>query len=137
MSGLPSVSSHMDTVVQTLRPDMSIMEAIDALIEWHVTGAPVVDEQMNLVGILTEKDCLKVLALGTDGEPSRGNVGDYMQRDVVSIPPTMNIYYAAGVFLNHNFRRLPVVVGGKLVGAITRFDILRAVSANHALVLGS
>ena len=135
MSALPSVSAHMDTEVYTLDPDMDIIKAIDALIAWGVTGAPVVDEQMQVLGILTEKDCLQVLAMGTDGKPSHGKVSEFMQRKVVTIPPRMNIYYAAGLFLNHTFRRLPVVVDGKLVGAITRFDILRAVSANHHLVL--
>ncbi len=137
MSGLPSVAAHMDTEVFTFSPDTPVMEAIDSLMQWHVTGAPVVDEQNCVIGILTEKDCLQLLAMGTDGERSRGTVGDYMQRKVITIPPTMNIYYAAGLFLNHNFRRLPVVKDGKLVGAITRFDILRAVSIDHALVLGA
>lgn len=136
MSRLPSVRTHMDTDVRTFSPDMPILDAIDALISWKVTGAPVVDGQFNVLGILTEKDCLQVLAKGTDADLPTGVVSDYMQRKVVSITPDMNIYYAAGIFLNHNFRRLPVMVDGKLVGAITRFDILRAVSANHRLVLG-
>jgi CBS domain-containing protein len=45
----------------------------------------------------------------------------------------MDIYYAAGLFIDRDFRRFLVVEDGKLVGAITRFDILRAVSANLAL----
>ena len=131
MSRLPSVRTHMDTDVSTFSPETDIMEAIDSLISWKVTGAPVVDADVRVVGILTEKDCLKVLAMGTDGERASGTVGDFMQRKVVTIPPDMNIYYAAGLLLNHNFRRLPVVAGGKLVGAITRFDILRAIASAY------
>ena len=130
MSRLPSVRTHMDTDVSTFSPETDIMEAIDSLISWKVTGAPVVDADVRVVGILTEKDCLKVLAMGTDGERASGTVGDFMQRKVVTIPPDMNIY-AAGLLLNHNFRRLPVVAGGKLVGAITRFDILRAIASAY------
>lgn len=137
MSTLPSVRTHMDTEVHTFSPDTDIMEAIDCLLSWRVTGAPVVDSAVQVVGILTEKECLKLLAMGTDGNRSTGTVSDFMQKNVVTIPPDMNIYYAAGLLLNHNFRRLPVVAGGKLVGAITRFDILRAVSLNRHLVEGN
>lgn len=134
MTRLPSVAEYMDKNVPTLSPETPILEAIDFLIEKHVTGAPVVNPEGEVVGILTEKDCLMVLALGSDNERPNGRVADFMSRKVVHIPSRMNIYYAAGVFLNHNFRRLPVVDNGRLVGAITRFDILRAVSANHKLV---
>lgn len=138
MARLPAVSEYMDTVVHTMREDQDLLSATDFLIEHHVTGAPVVDDAGHVIGILTERDCLKLLTLGTaDADAPIGRVGDYMQRKVVTIAPEMNIYYAAGLFLHHNFRRLPVVKDGKLVGAITRFDILKAVSANHKLVSGS
>ncbi len=136
MSTLPSVRSFMDTEVPTLSPEMDILDAIDTLIEQQVTGAPVVDADRAVVGILTEKDCLMVLAMGSDGDQPKGVVHEFMTKSVTIIPPRMNIYYAAGLFLNNSFRRLPVVEDGRLVGAITRFDILKAVSANHKLVLG-
>ena len=53
-----------------------------------------------------------------------------MTSDVITVPPHMNIYFAAGMFLNDNIRRFPVTENGKLVGAITRFDILRAIRKN-------
>lgn len=137
MAALPPVSRYMDTQVPTLRPHMEILAAVDYLIEKHVTGAPVVDDQGRLVGILTEKDCLRLLTLGDeDGRAPDGRVADFMTSKVVTISPRVNIYHAAGLFLHHNFRRLIVVEGDKLVGAITRFDILRAVSENHKLVGG-
>lgn len=137
MAQLPPVSRFMDTVVPTLTADMDILAATDVLVREHVTGAPVVDDTMAVIGILTEKDCLRLLTLGTDSadEPV-GTVGDFMVRDVITVRPDVNIYYAAGLFLAHSFRRLPVVQGNRLVGAITRYDILRAVSANHKLVIG-
>lgn len=127
MLNLPKVSDFMDTVVQTLSPDTQILDAVDFLLAKHVTGAPVVDEEGRVVGIITEKDCLNLLAAGSDADVPRGTVADFMTSQVQTIPKTMNIYFCAGLFLNTTVRRFPVVDGKKLVGAITRFDILRAI----------
>jgi len=127
---LPKVRDYMDTVVQTLSPETQILDAVDFLLEKHVTGAPVVDEQNMVLGILTEKDCLNLLAAGSDADVPKGTVADFMTTDVQTIPPSMNVYFCAGLFLNTSVRRFPVVDQGKLVGAITRFDILRAIQKN-------
>jgi len=127
---LPKVSDYMDTVVQTLRPETQIFDAVDFLLEKHVTGAPVVDGQDRVVGILTEKDCLNLLAAGSDADLPRGTVADFMATEVQTIPPSMDVYFCAGLFMNTTVRRFPVVDQGKLVGAITRFDILRAIQKN-------
>jgi CBS domain-containing protein len=119
----------MDHEVPTLRSDTSLLAAVDFLLAHHVTGAPVIDDG-ELVGIFTEKDAMRLLAEGANAEAARGTVADYMTRKVETIPPTMDIYFAAGLFLRSPFRRFPVVDGGRLVGAITRFDILRAIQAN-------
>lgn len=138
MAQLPPVSRFMDTDVPSLRADMDLLDATDFLIQNHVTGAPVLDDALNVIGMLTEKDCLRLLTLGADdADTPAGTVGDFMQRDVITVSPSVNIYHAAGLFLANSFRRLPVVQAGKLVGAITRFDILRAVSVNHKLIAGN
>lgn len=136
LPALPPISRYMDRDVHVLSAGMDILAAVDSLIEHHVTGAPVVDEVGRLVGILTEKDCLRLLTQGdVAADNPGGTVGDYMTRNVVTVTPEVNIYHAAGLFLAHSFRRLIVVKDGRLAGAITRFDILRAVSENHKLVL--
>jgi CBS domain-containing protein len=127
---LPKVSEYMDTVVQTLNAETQILDAVDFLLENHVTGAPVVDGDYRVVGILTEKDCLYLLAAGSDADMPQGVVADFMTHDVKTIPPSMNVYFCAGLFMNTVVRRFPVVDDGKLVGAITRFDILRAIQKN-------
>ena len=130
MEKLPKIREHMDRHVPTLRPETDILEAIGFLLKKKVTGAPVMDASGRLVGIITEKDCLKLVAAGVAGNLPRGSVASFMTPDPMTISPDMDVYYAAGVFLNNNFRRLPVVEDGKLVGAITRFDILRVIQAN-------
>lgn len=123
----PIVRDFMDTVVPTVRPEMPILEAVDFLLEKHVTGAPVVDASGTLIGMLTEKDCLRLLSSGVDGDRPKGTVKDFMSHKTDSVSPDMNVYFVAGLFLGANYRRFPVVEKGKLVGAITRFDILRSI----------
>jgi CBS domain-containing protein len=134
MEKLPLVRDHMDRHVATLRPDTDILDAIAFLLERRVTGAPVVDKSGKLVGILTEKDCLRLVAHGVEGNLPRGDVATFMSPNPETIPPDMDVYYVAGLFLSRTFRRLLVVEDGKLVGAITRFDILRVIQSNLASV---
>jgi CBS domain-containing protein len=128
MESMPKIGEYMDTVVPTLSPETQIMKAVDFLVRHRVTGAPVVDSDGTLVGIITETDLLKLATEGIRGEPpTDATVAEYMTRDVITVPPTVDIYYIAGMFLANKFRRLPVVENGKIVGAITRFDLLRIV----------
>ena len=125
---LPLVRDFMDKYVDTLSPDTDIRDAVDFMLEKRVTGVLVANSRKQLVGILTEYDCLKLLTLGdAQHEAPFGKVKDFMTAEVQTVPPTMDIYYAAGLFVSAKFRRLPVVENGRIVGAITRFDILRAV----------
>lgn len=134
MDSLPKISEFMDQVVPTIGPDMQIMKAVDYLLRHRVTGVPVVDSDGNLLGIITETDLLKLVTEGIQGQPpTEATVAEYMSTDVVTVPPTMDIYYVAGIFLKNKFRRLPVVEDGKIVGAITRFDLLRVVQALSAM----
>ncbi len=128
MKSLPKIGEFMDAVVPTLSPETHIMTAVDFLLRHHVTGAPVVDSDGRLLGIVTETDLLKLLAEGIKGQPpTEATVAEYMTTDVVTVQPTVDIYYVAGIFLNNKFRRLPVVKDGKIVGAITRYDLLRII----------
>jgi CBS domain-containing protein len=130
MDKLPVVRDYMDRHVATLNPETDILDAVGFLLEKRVTGAPVVDKAGRLVGILTEKDCLRLIAEGVEGNLPRGSVAQFMSPNPETIPPDMDVYYVAGLFLKRTFRRLLVVEDGKLVGAITRFDILRVIRAN-------
>jgi CBS domain-containing protein len=134
MPKLPVVRDHMDRHVASLRPEIDILDAVAFLLENHITGAPVVDKSGRLVGILTEKDCLRLVAAGVQGDLPRGSVANFMTPNPETIPPDMDVYFAAGLFLTRDFRRFPVIEDGKLVGTITRFDILRVIKANLSMV---
>jgi CBS domain-containing protein len=127
--GLPVVRGCMDTRVPTVSPETDILDAVRFLLRNRVTGAPVVDASGHLVGILTEKDCLRLLTTGVESGAPRGQVSEFMTTEVTTISPDTDLYFVAGLFRNSTFRRLPVVEDDRLVGAITRLDLLRAIQA--------
>lgn len=118
---------YMVRDVVTFAPDTDVMDAISVLVEHAISGAPVVDDHGNLVGLLSEKDCLKVaLEAGYYGERA-GPVGQYMSRKVDTIEADMPIADVARMFLDTTRRRFPVMDGTRLVGQISRRDVLRAI----------
>lgn len=125
-----TVKDYMATDLLTLKADDSIHYTIEFLLKYKISGAPVVDDDNKLIGIISEKDCLKLIAKGGTTNLHNVNVNDYMTKEVDIIPPEMDIYYAAGIFLKHAYRRLPVVEKGKLVGQLSRRDILLAIKEN-------
>ena len=123
----PNVRDFMDKTFIRLRVDMPVYAAIDVLLDRNITGAAVVDDQDNLVGILSEKDCLRTLLQGAyDGLPG-GKVRDYMTSDVMTISPHVDIMSVVRIFTENVFRRLLVVENGRLVGQVTRRDLLRTI----------
>lgn len=127
---LPRVREFMNKEIQALSPDMTILQAVEYLLDRKLTGAPVINDDNQVIGILSEKDCLRLLAEGADNQRPNGVVSDFMTKKVLTVPPTMNIYFVAGMFLNDVIRRFPVVENDKLVGMISRGDVLRAIQNN-------
>ncbi len=114
----------------TLDPESDIYAAMERLLKGRLTGAPVVDDEGTLLGMLTERDCLKVMVDGAlDGLP-RGKVSDYMSSPAESITPTASLYDVAQVFLTRSYRKLPVVDrDGRVIGQVSRRDILVAIES--------
>jgi len=112
----------MSKDVVTVHPDTPIATVIDLLGEHDITGIPVVDAEGRLVGIITEKDVMG-LPLGR-GEVS-GRAEDYMTRDVVSFDENEDVIAICECLVNHDFRRVPILSHGKLVGIISRRDLIK------------
>jgi predicted transcriptional regulator len=124
----PHVRDYMDKKFTTLDPEMNIYDAIQIFLDNGITGAAVIDKKENLVGILSEKDCLHTIVHGAySSVPGGGKVKDFMTKDVVTIHPDLDVFTVADQFLNCHFRRLLVMEDKKLVGQITRRDLLRII----------
>ncbi len=119
----------MKTSLITFRPEQTILSAISTLIRNGVSGGPVVDATGEMVGMLSELDCLRMLASDEfyheDQEEQGGLVGQFMTRTFRTVPPEMGIYAISHYFLTTPVRRLPVVDRNRLVGQVSRRDLLR------------
>ena len=127
MDTLHTVQCYMTQNVVTVHKDLNIYKAIDKLLHHHISGTPVIDDSGNMVGILTEKDCLRIMANGSFHEMPSGPASRYMTEDVKSVALETDIFVVADLFLKNHFRRVPVLNGKKLVGQISRCDVLSAV----------
>jgi predicted transcriptional regulator len=124
---VPCAREYMTKWHIVLHPEDDVMEAIDKLVSQRASGAAVVNEQGLLVGILTEKDCLRVLSNTAYGGIEGGTVQSYMSTVKRTVSSDTDIFLVAEAFLATNFTVLPVVDGGTLVGRIGRLDMLRAI----------
>jgi len=127
MDTLHTVQHYMTQNVVTVHKDLNIYKAIDKLLHHRISGTPVIDDSGYMVGILTEKDCLRIMANGSFHEMPGGPASRYMTEDVKTVTPEMDIFVVADLFLKNHFRRVPVIDGKKLVGQISRCDVLAAV----------
>ena len=119
----------LDKYVTTLSPETDIHTAMETLLKKKLSGAPVVDDDKRVVGILSEKDCLKIVMASAFERLPEGKVRDYMTTDVVTVTPRSTIYDIVDHFLKTPFRRLPVVEGEKLVGVVSRTNVVKAIAA--------
>ncbi len=125
MSQIPLVEEFMTTKVVTLAPEMDIYEAILKMMKYDVSGAPVVDNGQ-LVGMLSEKDCMGIFAAAAYSNLPRGTVAEYMVMHPETIGLKTDLFTVAGIFMHRPYRRLPVVEGEALRGVVSRTDVLRA-----------
>ena len=120
------VADYMTRKLITFNPDTNVVQAMRSLLDHRISGAPVVNDAGELVGVLSEVDLLSVIIQDSYYDESLGIVGDYMKTPVDTVSPDIDIYELAQRFLREHRRRFPVVQDGKLVGQISRRDVLRA-----------
>lgn len=139
------VHEVMTTPVYTIAADASFKDIIEFLLEYNVSGAPVMDQDKNLLGVISEKDLFRFIfpeqeefytnpsywmnqkhlekeaALSMQGKTAK----DLITRKIVTIEQDAPIMKACATLLIHEIRRLPVVNNGALVGIVTTNDLYR------------
>ncbi|MGQ7847131.1 CBS domain-containing protein [Granulosicoccus sp. 3-233] len=123
------VSDYMAASLVTFNPETEMRLAISQLVEKRISGAPVVDDHGNLVGVLSEQDCMKVALSAGYHDDYAGQVKDYMSKKVTTIDADTSILTLAQMFIDSPFRRYPVIQNNRLVGQVSRRDVLRALEA--------
>ena len=137
MSGsVPTVNDYMSRRLITFGPDDDILTAAKILLTERISGAPVVDVGGSLVGMLSKKDCFEVVYASSYHQEWGGRVRDYMSTDVHTIESGTDIIKAADLFMRSSFRRFPVLENGRIVGQISRADLLRALVEHWGSVAG-
>ena len=124
------VSDYMTTKLVTFKEEDSLDHVISQLIKYKISGGPVVNDKNELIGIISETDCIKHISESKYyNMPSDTNntVGKYMVTDVDTIDKDMNIFDAAFKFISSHRRRFPVIDAyGKLIGQLSQKDVLKA-----------
>ena len=131
----------MTTRLITLSPETDVFEAIELLNKNKISGAPVIDQNKTLLGMFTEQSCLEVLIdAAYEGLPTN-QVGAFMNEPADTVKESTMMLTCAQIFLHKKTRRLPVVKEGKLVGQVSRRDVIGAAanifkkSSGHAATL--
>ena len=126
MSQGATAKDYMTADMITFAPGMDIHSAIKVLIDNKISGAPVVRDNGDLAGILSTMDCLKVAFSASYHKEMGGLVSEYMSESVQTIDAGVDIVEVADLFLKSGHRRFPVTIDDRLVGLISRYDVLRA-----------
>ncbi len=146
------VHDIMSTKVVTVSPSTSVRDIAALMVEKHVSGLPVLNDNGTLVGMVSEGDLLRRPEIGTEKHRRRWvsffigvdeqareftkshalHAGDVMTEQVIHVSEETPLGDAVGLMEKHNIKRLPVLSEGKLVGIVSRVDLLRALATRQA-----
>jgi predicted transcriptional regulator len=123
-----SVRHYMSNRLASLYEKQDIREAVKIFTERNLFGGAVVDNLGNLVGILSVTDCIDAALRSGYHSGWRGTVGERMSRDIRTVDAEENILNVAKMFMDDHYRRYPVMDDNRVIGVITRLDVLKALS---------
>ena len=122
------VRDFMHPVQYIFQLDTSVEEIVKTLAKNKVVGGPVVDADQKLVGFITEQNCIKQMLNNTYYCDSHEVARDIMRRDPLFVSPEDDVLHLAEDMLKKRPKIYPVVEEGRILGMITRADVLKALS---------
>ena len=125
------VADYMDPNPATIRADSNIIDAVETLLKHNMTGAPVIDKHNELIGFLSEQDCIKEMLNDAFYCEEPASVERLMKTQLITTTPETGIVEIAQQVIVNVPKNYPVVSEGKLVGLIKRKDILKALLENN------
>ena len=120
------VADFMDHNPHAVYASTSIKDAVATMLREGVIGVPVIDNNKRLIGYLSEQDCVKDMLNDAFYSEEPGPVSSAMQTNVLSVSPETSIVEIAQTIMSNRPKNYPVITDGKLVGLISRSDVLRA-----------
>jgi CBS domain-containing protein len=126
-----TVKDFMTVNMHKFSKGQSVLEVMETLLKHRISGGPVVNEHNEVIGIISEGDCIKQVSESRYyNQPMDNiNVENYMIKNVETVTPDMHLFDMANKFLTLKIRRFPVCENGKLVGLISQKDVLKAAMA--------
>ena len=124
MKALAIAQDIMTTNLITIREDTHVRDAIKIILENRISGLPVVRDDMSLAGIVSEKDFLQLAFYDNIDD---AEVADFMSRDVITATKETSLLEICELLMQNNYKRIPIVEDNKLIGVISRKDMLKFV----------
>lgn len=125
MAKTPVVRNVMKKASKPFHVNEEMAPCMSVLARSSFPAMPVIDDECQVVGVLTEKDVLRTIIDWAYDQRAGGPVGNYMSRLEILVTPDMDLLTAARAFLECDFACLPVLEGDRLVGRVTRHDVLK------------
>lgn len=122
------VKDYMTKSLITFKSNQPVIEVIESLIKNRISGGPVVNDKNELIGIISEGDCIKLISESRyyNMPMEKTTIEKHMATEIDTIDGNMNVFDAAIKFLQSKHRRFPIIENGKLVGQISQKDVLKA-----------
>lgn len=124
------VTDFMNHQPSVVKDTDNVRTAVELMLEKKLIGVPVIDENKNLVGYLSEQDCIEEMLNDAFHCEEPGSVRKVMQQNVLSVKPSTTIVELAQTIIKNRPKNYPVIEDGKLVGLISRTNVLQALVDN-------
>jgi CBS domain-containing protein len=123
------VEDHMNKAVVCFNSSQTILEVMDAIIKNGISGGPIVTDNNEILGIISEGDCIKQITESKyyNLPLNEMSIGHYMTKNVICVSPNDSIFDVADKFLTTKKRNFPVLQDGKVIGLISQKNVLKAV----------